>query len=93
MVRAEQGTILFDQFQDGRFLGGTVSLEGTIRERVSTAMNVRGGRRSQDYITVDRAENKAFSRLTRTVRQAWLKLTTHRAFVTITGSLETEFPG
>ncbi len=56
-------------------------------------MKADGGGRPQDYITVDRAENKAFPSLVKTARQAWLKLTTHGAFVTITGSLETDFPG
>ena len=51
-------------------------------------MNALGGGRSGDYITVYRAENKEFASLVRRARQAWLKLTTHRAFVTITGSLE-----
>lgn len=61
---------------------------GTISERVLAAMNADGSGRPEDYITVDRAENKAFPSLVRTAHQAWLKLTTHRAFVTITGSLE-----
>ncbi len=62
--------------------------DATIPEGVWAAMNADGGTRPQDYITVDRAENKAFPSLVRTAHQAWLKLTTHRAFVTITGSLE-----
>ena len=62
-------------------------------ERVVAAMTADGDARSEDYSTVDKAENKAFLSLVEPIRQAWLKLTTHRAFVTITGSLETEFPG
>ena len=56
-------------------------------------MKADGGGHPEDYIIVERAENRAFYTFVRTTRQAWLKLTTHRAFVTITGSLETEFPG
>ena len=49
--------------------------------------------RSGDYSTVLTAGNKVDRSLAKTVPQAWLKLTTHGAFVTITDSLETEFPG
>ncbi len=51
------------------------------------------GRRSGDYSTEVRAGTKAAASLVKTLCQAWLKLTTHGAFVTITDSLETEFPG
>ena len=47
------------------------------------------GGRSGDYITVRKAGNQAVPSLARAVCQAWLKLTTHRAFVTITCGLET----
>ena len=49
--------------------------------------------RSGDYSTVWTAGNTVDRSLTKTVRQAWLKLTTQGAFVTITDSLEAEFPG
>ena len=50
-------------------------------------------KRSGDYSTVLTAGNKVNRSLAKNVRQAWFNLTTHRAFVTITDSLETEFPG
>ena len=93
MVRAEQSTTLFDQFLDGRLQTRTAISRRDNLKRVMAAMNAGGGARSEDYSTVDGAENKAFPSLVRTTRQAWHKLTTHRAFVTITSSLETEFPG
>ena len=49
--------------------------------------------RSGDYSTVLTAGNKALLSLANRFRQAWFKLTTHGAFVTISGSLGTEFPG
>ena len=66
---------------------------GAISERMSADQNAVDSGRPDDYSIVERAEIEAFSGLAGTACQAWLKLTTHRAFVTITGSLETEFPG
>ena len=66
---------------------------GAISERMLAAQNAVGSGRPDDYSTVERAENEAFPSLAGTARQAWLKLTSHRAFVTITSGLETEFPG
>ena len=51
------------------------------------------GRRTSDYITGAKAGTKAVLRLVMRACQAWVKLTTHGAFVTITVSLATEFPG
>jgi len=44
--------------------------------------------RSGDYSTVLTAGNKVDRSFAKTVRQAWLKLTTHGGFVTITCGLE-----
>ena len=57
--------------------------------RIQAAMKAHDGKHSGDYITVRGAGNKSVPSLVSRVRQAWLKLTTHRAFVTITCGLET----
>ena len=51
-------------------------------------MNAYGGQALGDYITVYKAGNKVVSSFVKGSRQAWLKLTSHGAFVTITCGLE-----
>ena len=67
--------------------------DGAISERMLAAHDAVGSGRPDDYSTVEIAEIKAFPSFAGTACQAWLKLTSNRAFVTITSSRETEFPG
>ena len=75
-----------------RFRTGDFKTERVRRVSRLLRMTIYGGR-SGDYITEVRAGTKVAPSLVRRVAQACFKLTTYGAFVTISGSLETEFPG